>query len=275
MDLGEYVERLVDAGLGGRVEVLMAATRSSVRLVQRPDATAEVPGRSRIGGNPELAPGAPWPTTPDGRHLAFVAQLDLAAMPGDVTHDLLPTDGWFHVFYDAARQPWGNDPADRGGWAVTYTSAGIPLDTRPVPDDEVPTAERAVLLEPVVDETVVRPFSLDALTILGEAENHTYADALDDWLDELEDQAKDDPVHRLLGHPDTIQSGDIQTPSQLTAPAELADRATDWRLLVQFDSDYDHTGIDFGDAGRIYLTIHDRDLAARRWDRTWLTLQCY
>jgi uncharacterized protein YwqG len=269
VDLDEYVEMLEDGGLGDRVDVLMAAVRPSVRLVQKPDLPQEVAMRSRIGGDPELAPGAPWPTAPDGRHLAFVAQVDLAAMPGAVTHPVLPADGWLHVFYDAARQPWGHDPDDRGGWAVTYTPAGASLDRRPVPDDSVLTAERAVLLEPLIEDTIVRPFSADALAILTEGENHTYNDAIGDWLDDIEDERENEPVHRLLGHPDTIQSGDIR-------PLGMAeDRSEGWHLLMQFDSDYDHTAIDFGDSGRIYLIIRDQDLAARQWHRTWLTLQCY
>lgn len=290
MDLDDYVQRLEQGGLRDRVEVLMAAVRPSVRLLQRPDLPFDFPRRCRIGGDPELAPDAPWPTGPDGRHLAFVAQIDLAAMPGTVTHPVLPADGWLHVFYDASRQPWGSDPADRGGWAITYTAADVALERRPVPDDQVPTAARAVVLEPVVEDTIVPPFSADARRILTDAENWAYSDAIDDWLEELDEKREDTPVHRLLGHPDTIQSGDIQTRCQLAshgirtgdgayendpAAMALADDAADWHLLLQFDSDYDHTGIDFGDSGRIYLAIRDQDLAARRWDRTWLTLQCY
>jgi len=53
----------------------------------------------------------------------------------------------------------------------------------------------------------------------------------------------------------------------------LAAGATDWVLLLQLDSD-DAAKIMWGDAGMLYFWIRRDDLAARRFDRTWFTLQC-
>ena len=53
------------------------------------------------------------------------------------------------------------------------------------------------------------------------------------------------PLHRLLGHPNVVQS-DMHD--------ELQGSATDWILLFQIDSDGE-PDIDWGDTGRIYYWI--------------------
>ena len=47
-----------------------------------------------------------------------------------------------------------------------------------------------------------------------------------------------------------------------------------FQLLLQVDSDV-HTGMVWGDEGRIYFWIHEADLREKRFDRVWLRLQCY
>lgn len=46
-----------------------------------------------------------------------------------------------------------------------------------------------------------------------------------------------------------------------------------WRLLLQLDSD-DEVGWMGGDAGRLYFSIRDDDREVRRFERSWLFLQC-
>ena len=100
---------------------------------------------------------------------------------------------------------------------------------------------------------------------------------------------KDDsqPVHRLLGHPDPVQ-GDMEAQSQLVtngmgADSDGWDRDRErrllkekgvWRMLLQVDSD-ERTDMQWGDAGRIYYWIRQADFAARRWNESWLHLQCF
>jgi len=53
----------------------------------------------------------------------------------------------------------------------------------------------------------------------------------------------------------------------------LESGADDWMLLLQLDSD--NTGeFMWGDAGMLYYWIWKQDLAANRFDRVWMTLQC-
>jgi uncharacterized protein YwqG len=51
------------------------------------------------------------------------------------------------------------------------------------------------------------------------------------------------------------------------------ERAESWQLVLQIDSDYD-AGMQWGDAGRLYVCIRKSDLAERRFDRCWTLLQC-
>ena len=57
--------------------------------------------------------------------------------------------------------------------------------------------------------------------------------------------------------------------------ADIHQHAQDWMLLLQLESisvgDYELT---FGGDGRIYFYIRKEDLAARRFDRVHLVLQC-
>ena len=56
--------------------------------------------------------------------------------------------------------------------------------------------------------------------------------------------------------------------------AALLPGAAQWQLLLQVDSDEEGTGFMWGDMGRIYYWIRESDLRERRFDRSWLILQC-
>jgi uncharacterized protein YwqG len=49
--------------------------------------------------------------------------------------------------------------------------------------------------------------------------------------------------------------------------------AHDWRLLLQLDSD-PALDVMWGDAGRIFFWIPEDAPLGRRFDETWLSLQC-
>ncbi len=53
----------------------------------------------------------------------------------------------------------------------------------------------------------------------------------------------------------------------------LARGVDEWLLLLQLDSD-DNAGTMWGDAGMLYFWIRKADLAASRFERTWMTWQC-
>ncbi len=69
-----------------------------------------------------------------------------------------------------------------------------------------------------------------------------------------------------VGKPEAFQGERTQELLRV-APSE-------WRLLLQLDTDEDGPGWMWGDSGRIYYWIRRGDLAAGAFDRTWLVLQC-
>jgi uncharacterized protein YwqG len=96
------------------------------------------------------------------------------------------------------------------------------------------------------------------------------------------------PRHWLFGWPDEVQD-DMAPECQLVTHGiycgspdaykkpkakQLIAEADDWVMLLQLDTDWDGPGWCWGDAGRIYFWIRKEDLAQRRFDRTWLILQC-
>ena len=120
-------------------------------------------------------------------------------------------------------------------------------------------------------------------------------DAFNDALDELtgEDPENPDDRSQLLGWPDVIQNSmfdecDLvsqgyrlgnpenwnRIPKDIRQQAEETARDR-WMLLFQLDivelGDFE---LMFGDCGHIYFYIRKEDLAARRFDRIWLILQC-
>jgi len=109
--------------------------------------------------------------------------------------------------------------------------------------------------------------------------------------EEIEDigTSEEYAVHRLLGHPQTIQNP-MELECQLASHGiycgsssgfqgeqaeQLKSGAADWRLLLQIDTDEDGPGWIWGDVGRIYFWIKKQDLTALRFDDVWLVFQCY
>ena len=119
-------------------------------------------------------------------------------------------------------------------------------------------------------------------------------DSFDEIWTELMEDDPEEPENRsqLLGWPFVIQNsmfsecdlvtqdyylgnGWVKIPKEIRQQAE--DSARDrWVLLFQLDTvecgDFE---LMFGDDGLIYFYITKEDLAARRFDRIWLILQCY
>lgn len=253
--------------------------RNAIVLSPRP-AEALPPGASRLGGQPDLPPTLDWPRGPSGP-LHFIAQINFADCRPQDRDGLLPAGGWLYLFYDCEREGWGFDPADRDGFRVLYHD-GDPsmLAPRPVPEDldAFPALGLDFSSRPEIpsrDSWMLRHLDWS------EAESEAYWD----WATSRGEERR----HKLLGHSDPIQS-EMELECQLVSHGEycgdpevyaseraraLAPGAIDWRLLLQIDSDEEHSGMLWGDGGRLYLWLRRQDLAARAFERSWLVLQCY
>jgi uncharacterized protein YwqG len=214
------------------------------------------------------------PMYSEPKPLSLLAQLNLAEVPRDLPLDL-PARGQLLFFCDTGDElvfGGATEPHDR--WRVYYFD--VPPDALvrtpgPADDPDNPPAVRAVRFAPewTVDEDL-RYRASDDETAAFERVRHML---VGDW-----GRAQ----HRLLGHPQPIQSASLGPNAEVTlrqlgfgeglpeADAVEAKRA--WRSLLQLDGD-DDLRWDWGDAGRFHFAVRDEDLKARRFDRVMVELQ--
>ena len=214
--------------------------------------------------------------------MAFVCQIAFQEVKHLDRESLLPDAGLLSLFFEGGVESWGFDPADRAAFDVRWCDPSVSLVRHSFPDgvDEWhrfgPVAVSGELIETLPD-----PYSR-VIDLAGWPQK-----GFDAYADELLEPTSDEPQHQLLGWPDQIQ-GDMQLECQLVTNgiymgspdgwkdprrAALESGASDWRLLLQLDSD-EANGMAWGDVGMIYLWIREQDLRARAFDQSWLILQC-
>ncbi|MHC4202579.1 MAG: YwqG family protein, partial [Planctomycetota bacterium] len=210
----------------------------------------------------------------------------LGEVPTSAASEMVPGKGLLYFFYDSAQSTWGLGPKDKDGWQVIYC-------------DEAP-AERAITEYPndIPDrarftEMFVRCEAASSIPDVGEivAADQSIADEQAEKMFDIfgEYEQRRIPIHQLLGHPAEIQGWDMRLMCQLASHGlycgnssgyndprakELEPGAAEWRLLLQIDSD-DDVGMVWGDSGRLYFWIHKDDLKNRKFERTWMVLECY
>jgi len=196
-------------------------------------------GESRFGGHPDLPPHLDWPWIRRyNMPMPFLAQINLAEVAGMSDLDL-PRSGHLYFFYDTVGQPWGYDPIHREGFRLLYARDHGLLPRQAPEDTHVLPAHR------LLPEAVLSMPS---------------ADVDDESYQEWHFRAPDtDGVHHLGGHPVSIQG-----------PVEGGDRV----LLAEFTSGA-RGQWQWGDHGRLYVTISRAALRQRRWRDARLDLQCY
>lgn len=280
----ELAAMLVGAGLRKYAPVIIGLARASVRIeATRSNHRALALGASRFGGVPDLPPGFEWPRYEE-RPLAFLAQIDLSAFPHPDDSEL-PRHGSLAFFYEVEGMKWGFDPIDRGCARVVWfeTTPGSLLPTFPAVS--TPRVECFAPCTLSFAPDVDLPDSRDR--IFGQVYDEMTDDEHSRYSD-LASSLRPATSHHLLGHPQLVQ-GDMRLECELASngiyvgdleaykntPASSLRGAHDWQLLLQVDTDEEHPGWCWGDVGRIYFWIRSADLAARRFDRTWLVLQCY
>jgi len=254
--------------------------------------------RSVFGGAPLVPAGFVWPTCtpppssdpqnpgvsaprdPVPQPLDFLLQIDLVDLRPFGLAAGLPPRGLLTFFYDTENQPWGFDPADRGGFRVAL------FEDR-----------HLAVLDPPHRALARRGLNFARGETLPHFRSRAYnelaakvelKDSYFELVEELEGQAyQGGGRHRLFGHSANVQ-GDMQLEAQLVSNGvncgdssgydeprarSLAPGAADWVLLLQLDSD-DRANIMWGDAGMLYFWIRRQDLAELRFDRAWFALQC-
>jgi uncharacterized protein YwqG len=270
---------------------IVQSTKPSFQL-RASNTNGAAPARSRLGGVPDLPNEGAWPVL--GREaLTFIGQIALDELPRDAAVNPLPNAGLLSFFYEAEGQPWGRATSERSSWRVLYTDDTQRLTRIQKPPRPVPVALRSleIAFVPAITVPSMRSIELDRLE-LSRAQLDRYLNFQAAFTEAAWGGACE---HQLLGHPDGIQ-GCMQRTAQFVSrdeplppgvhsyykhprAAELIPGAFDWQLLLQVDSDIrvgseGNLGVMWGDAGRIYFWMHRDDLAARRFDQSWLFLQC-
>ena len=221
-------------------------------------------GTSHLGGRPEVAPGFQWPRW-KGKPLGFLAQIQCAEVaPHDPEH-LWPTQGSLSFFYAIADAPWGGDLSDVGCWSVVYDAS---TDLHPA---ELPPDFDKEILFPTYPVSF-RVFS----TLPGAPEN--FDDAASEAFFELRAELREtdmgaEAMHQTLGHPDAVQGPVEDEWEEFQKKMNRPDDGSDWKLLLQFDSDND-LNVMWGDAGMLYFGIRENAFRARRFEETQFTWQC-
>jgi uncharacterized protein YwqG len=215
--------------------------------------------------------------------LSFYCQLDLATLAGEDGFDpAFPTSGRLLAFFDRFTEPGSYHPeigkAGRLLWDETPVEglrrAQLPAEFVRAQSD----FPHVFATSTVTAETMMSPVDLGSVEagalMLDDAQRDSYVEALS-AMGCFYPQGGD---HRLGGWPASIQSG-MQREAQLTsngiwcgtredynsdAARALLLGASDWRLVLQIDSDPDMLE---GGTGCVYVLMRKQDLAARAFDR--------
>ena len=258
---------------------LKPLTRNRIDLITTPCEEALIKtGESKIGGLPDLKHINNWPKTDEDKSMSFIAQLNCEQLSMFDKEKLLPEYGLISFFYCADQSAWGFDPKDKQRFSVLFTIETDQLKRIEFPQD-LPDESKYL-----PNKVAVR--SVDSLP--------NWESGLIDTLIDEEDmdayiELSSDGINHIFGYPNCIQNpmelecqlvtngiycGDAsgyQSPGR----KELEAGVSDWVLLLQIDSEDDKTGMMWGDAGRLYYWIKKQDLKEKRFDKSWLILQCY
>jgi len=260
------------------VEAIVHRLLPSIRLIPaHSDGRSETAlGTSRVGGLPDLPVGVRWPRFADAhrpktnkgavdRPFSFLMQINLAEVSRFDLEQLLPKSGFLYFFLSWISQ----DPTEEEksqvlfvpdpGTALRPTEAPVDL-----PEDQL---YEGFKLNPRLEWTVPSPSDLGL-------KEEFVEDHLGLW-DTLEEEVAAvqgfapycQSIHRMLGHPQLVQSPGV---------------ADGTKLLLQVDSDcvfrdkgYPETGMMWGDAGRVYYFVSEKDLKAHLLDSAQAQWECH
>ena len=275
----EFRQSLIDAGLNRVAHQLCDALEPCVDIRTAPVPDDVIPvGTSKFGGQPDTSPDFVWPLW-NNTPLSFLGQINLAAVAKYPCTAVLPTCGLLSFFYDPEQSTWGFDPRNRGSWQVLFTATNE-LERTPFPNGLPQYGQYTPCQLEFTDSITPASSRSKIVQKLGLSEDEL------DIYSALIDRG-DSTHHHLLGCPQEVQ-GEMQLECQLVSNGiycggiegykdqrvpSLKPGATDWRLLLQLDSD-DNTECMWGDLGRLYFWITNDSLQSRQFAATWMILQC-
>ena len=277
-------------------EKLESLGRNSIQLKIARKETYKL-GATRFGGKPDVPPDFVWPTyegesydnVVKDRPLTFLAQFNCAELAQFDKEHLLPDHGLLSFFYETDTQCWGYDPNDKGCARVYWFEDMSALSAADFPADMGEDFKFPMVKIQIAQKTSY-PSWTDFSEVFPDEKDY---DAFDLVWNELTDETPENRS-QLLGWPDVIQNSmfnecDLASQGYYlgdgngwnTIPKAIRQQAEEtardrWMLLFQLDTvEQGNFELMFGDCGHIYFYITKEHLAARRFDRIWLILQCY
>jgi uncharacterized protein YwqG/predicted DNA-binding protein (MmcQ/YjbR family) len=256
-------------GLGRRRSEIERLARPALLLKTKrtPEGKLAV-GRSKIGGRPDLPDGLGWPAH-RGKPLAFLAQLNLAELPGAASVEELPRTGmlWFFSVFGWQVEGDADPQLPRGrptrSWTQVLWQADNAARLRRVPTPPTVNSFQASGVEFVPITCLPASAEEPAVTRRGwkESEKEKYEDLQSTFEAVCDDALGNPPRHLLLGFADYEQEF-------VEAVAEEG-----LRLLFQLASD-DNPAMGWGDGGYLYFFLRPQDLKRRNFTRVTKDYQC-
>lgn len=264
------------SGLPRITDDITALLRYGIRLKTRPVGDAELPlSTSKIGGVPDLPPGVDWPEW-DDCPLPLIAQIRLADIgPYDRSGEL-PQKGMLSFFFN--EDALDSYPPAHESWRVLYHDDAHHRPGASSSEEQFVYPTCAVEFSTALTLPPFESLFLERLGLSYTAfqrdtppEQRREADAYIHLTTQLDAfYGSTSPYHQLLGHPCQIQ-GDLLQECQRDAHAK--GDPTNWRLLLQVDSD-DDAQMMWGDVGMLYFYIPQQALIARDFSEVHLVMQC-
>jgi Uncharacterized protein conserved in bacteria len=279
MDKSSTVAAFRKAGLTALIPYSDTLLQPTLRLYATPTPDDEITsGISKLGGLPDLPADLQWPTL-RGLPLSFLAQIRLSDLQQFGFAHRLPALGLLWFFYDAKQQTYGEESGDAAGWRVLYHPT-TRLKRASLPPRLPRSAyfhAATLTFAPELSLAQQPQLELPSLT-WSDDDQERYDTIYEQFYQEANQQA---PRHQLLGSPYTLQD-DMREQCQFVThnvtdgndprADELAKGDRDWHLLLQIDSD-DRLGMRWGSEGMLYYWIKENDLAAQRFNQTWMIMQ--
>lgn len=243
----QIVARAQALHVGAQADRLRSRFLPGVRLLH---GGKDMPGSTRLGGKPDLARTATWPSCHKHK-LGFIMQVNVADLGGG-------DHGTLSIFGDLRADSEGYGPllnfSGKVGCLVQVRFTRGATAPRAIPKGV--TKLRSTPLQPRPTLTV--PNDDAAQHFLGRQTSEAFIGGWPELADEaawgvLGKETPEQPIHQLLGW-----SSPIQEDPTIHAPCK-GDVS-----LVQVDYD-DQAGFHMGDSGVLYLDIAPADLAAHRY----------
>ena len=286
--LESLIEKYVDPRLA---DGLIGLIKTSIRLklVKKDSKT----GDTKFGGTPDLSKDSDWPRNSDKIPYTFICQIKLLDVKTYDDRNELPESGILYVFFNL-------DSWDDG--LIIYSEQTDDLEIPPIPEElkkeKKSWIQKLLGLEGkkyMLDEFGVEISqeyylpSWDSLKIERLVRNtdrnikrtSIFAEEIyEQSLLQNEGETELTTNHHLLGNYNGIQHEYYELElikvraSLENLSIEQIDKALNWKLLFQLDSDR-NLGLNWGDWGKIYFFIEEQDLSERRFDKVKIIGDCY